>query len=72
MPARPDSGRESLFATPALHLAACDGKSVPATRADPGRRLGRVPAMVLDRERFDVGIPNVARVYDVLLGRCFL
>jgi hypothetical protein len=70
MPACPGPEPLSPSSASVLHLAACDGDPASAGRADPDRPLGRVtvPAAVLDRESFEVGIPNVARVYDVLLG----
>ena len=70
MPARPGSGREPLPSFPAPWLAASDGEPLPATRADPDRPLGHVPVpvTVLDQESFETGIPNIARIYDALLG----
>ena len=70
MPARPDAGREPVSSAPALRLATTDGDPLPATRADPGQPLGhvRTPVTVLDQESFEVGIPNIARIYDALLG----
>jgi hypothetical protein len=70
MPARPDPGREPLPSALPLRLAASDGEPVPASRADPDRPLGHVlgPVTVLDQESFETGIPNVARIYDALLG----
>jgi SAM-dependent methyltransferase len=69
MPARPDSGREPLPSFPAPWLAS-EGEPLPATRADPDRPLGHIPASVtvLDQESFEVGNPNIARIYDALLG----
>jgi S-adenosyl methyltransferase len=70
MSARPASGRESLPSFPAPLLAALHGDLVPTASADPDRPPGHVPApvAVLDEESFDASIPNVARVYDCLLG----
>jgi hypothetical protein len=70
MPARSNSGREPLSSVPALRLAAADGEPVPASRADPDRPLGHVPTpvTVLDQENFESGVPNIARIYDALLG----
>ena len=70
MPARPDPGREPLPGALPLRLAAADGEPVPASRADPEQPLGYVPApvTVLDQESFEVGNPNIARIYDALLG----
>jgi hypothetical protein len=58
-----------LSSTPAL-LAASDGEPSPATRADPDRSLGSVPASltVLNRETLESGLPNTARVYNAWLG----
>jgi hypothetical protein len=74
MPACPGPSPEPPSSTPALQLAACDGEPVPAARADPSRPPGQVsaPVPVLDQQSFDTSVPNVARVYDCLLGRCFL
>jgi hypothetical protein len=74
MPACPNPGRESQSCAPALQFAACDGEPVPATRADPDQPPGYVPRPVtlLGQLSFDPTVPNVARVYDCLLGRCFL
>src|SRR5262249_13325301 len=70
MPACPDSGREPSPAAPALRLAPSDDQDVPASRADPDQPLGYVPAAVtvLGEQSFEAGIPNVARIYDALLG----
>lgn len=69
MSARPASGREPLSCTPALRLAACDDEPGPAAaRADPDRPLALAPATVADQQSFETGIPNVARIYDALLG----
>jgi hypothetical protein len=69
MPACPESPSPG----PALHLAAADGAAVPSLRADPGQPRGYIPTpvTVLDQQSFNPNVPNVARVYDVLLGRCF-
>ncbi|MGH3401046.1 MAG: SAM-dependent methyltransferase [Streptosporangiaceae bacterium] len=68
MPACPGTGSEPLSRSG--YPAAANGEPLPATRADPARPLGHVPApiTVLDRQSFEVGIPNVARIYDALLG----
>jgi O-methyltransferase involved in polyketide biosynthesis len=65
MPARPDSGRESLSASQTLRIAASDVRCAPATHADPDQPLDCVsrPVTLLGQEGFDVGIPNVARIY---------
>jgi hypothetical protein len=70
MPARPGASPEPSPSTPALRFATVNGEAAPATRADPGRPLGHVPApvTVLDQQSFEDGIPNVARIYDALLG----
>lgn len=70
MPARPGPSPEPSPSMPALRLAAADGEPAPATRADPGLPLGHVPApvTVLGQQSFETGIPNVARIYDALLG----
>jgi hypothetical protein len=70
MPARLGSGPEPLPTRPALSLATSDGEAVPSSHADPERQLGEVssPVTALDRTSFDPTVPNVARVYDVLLG----
>jgi hypothetical protein len=70
MPARPGPSPEPLSACLPLRLAASDGEPVPAARADPGRPLGTIPAPVtaLDQMSFDPTVPNVARIYDYLLG----
>jgi hypothetical protein len=54
----------------ALRLAAAEGAAVPSLRADPGRPPGCVPAPValMNEQSFDTRTPNVARVYDCLLG----
>lgn len=69
MPARPDPGREPLPSFPAPWLAS-NSEPLPATRADPDQPLGHVPApvTVLDQESFEIGNPNIARIYDALLG----
>ena len=69
MPACPESPSPG----PALRLAAADGAAVPSLRADPGQPRGYIPTpvTVLDQQSFNPNVPNVARVYDVLLGRCF-
>ena len=69
-PARPGPSPEPLSTGPALLGAASHGEPVPASRADPGRPLGEVPApvTVLDQLSFDPNIPNVARIYDVLFA----
>jgi hypothetical protein len=74
MPACPGTSPQPPSSTPALQLAASDGEHLPATRADPDRPPSYVPApaMVLDQQSFDPSVPNVARVYDHLLGGCFL
>jgi hypothetical protein len=73
MPARPASGREPLPSFPASWLAAADGDHVPSVRVDPDQSLGRIPSPValINDQSFDSSIPNVARVYDCLLGGCF-
>jgi len=70
MPVYPGTSPEPFSSTPALRLAASDGEPAPASRADPDRPLGHVPApvTVLHQESFESGIPNVARIYDALLG----
>ena len=70
MPARPESGRESISAGAALQLAACDGAPIPATRADPDRPLGEIPGprTVPDQSGFDPSVPHSARVYGCWLG----
>ena len=70
MPARPDPGREPLPSFPAPWLAAPDGDLAPATRADPDQPVGNIPALValMNEPSFDTHIPNVARIYDYLLG----
>ncbi len=69
-PACPGPSPEPLPTGPALPGAASHGEPVPASRADPGRPLGEVPApvTVLDQLSFDPTVPNVARIYDALLG----
>jgi hypothetical protein len=59
-----------LHSGPGLRLAASDGEPIPTTRAGPDGPLGSVPAplTVLDQENLEVGVPNVARIYDALLG----
>jgi len=66
MPACPESPSPG----PALRLAAADGAAVPSLRADPGQPRGYIPTpvTVLDQQSFNPNVPNVARVYDVLLG----
>jgi hypothetical protein len=70
MPACPGTGWESLSISPAPRLASSDGEPVPVPRADPDRPLGRVsiPVTVLGQESFEPGVPNIARIYDALLG----
>jgi len=70
MPARPDRGREPLSSASALGLADSDGGDVPAACADADQQLSYVPAapMMLAQEGFGTGPPNVARVYNALLG----
>jgi S-adenosyl methyltransferase len=59
-----------LHSGPGLRMTASDGEPIPTARADPDRPLGSVPAplTVLDQESLEVGVPNVARIYDALLG----
>ena len=68
MPACPGTSPEPPSSSPALRLAASEGEPAPASR--PGQPPGYVPAPVtlLDQESFETGIPNIARVYDALLG----
>ncbi|HUZ26784.1 MAG TPA: SAM-dependent methyltransferase [Streptosporangiaceae bacterium] len=70
MPACPGASSEPLSTGPALRLAPSDGEAVPSSRADPDRPLGAIPppVTVLDQLSFESGVPNVARVYDALLG----
>ena len=70
IPACPGTSPEPLSSTPALQLAASGGEPAAASRADPDQPLGHVPATAagLDQQSFDTRIPNVARVYDCLLG----
>jgi hypothetical protein len=70
MPACPGASWESLSSAPALQLAASGEDPILAPRADPDRPLGQVPAPVtaLDQPSFEPGIPNIARIYDALLG----
>jgi hypothetical protein len=69
MPACPGTSKEPLSSAPALQPAA-DGEAVPASRADPDQPPSHVPVplRVLDQLSFDPTMPNVARVYDCLLG----
>jgi hypothetical protein len=57
MPACPSTGPQHSCTSPAL-------------RADQDRPLGHVPApvTVADQVSFESGLPNVARIYDALLG----
>lgn len=70
MPACPGTSPEPLSGAAELRRAASDGETVSAIRADPDQPLGYVPApmTVLDRQSFGPSIPNVARVYNCLLG----
>jgi S-adenosyl methyltransferase len=70
MPACPGPISDPLSSRPALRFANSDDDPVPASRAEPDRPLGHVPApvMVLDQQSFNPDVPNVARVYDALLG----
>jgi hypothetical protein len=70
MPACHGLSPEPLPTGPALRLSASEGEPSPVSRADPDRLRGRVPSpmTVLDRESFDPAVPNVARIYDWLLG----
>jgi SAM-dependent methyltransferase len=70
MPACPSASSEPLSTGPALRLAASGGEAVPSSRADPDRPLGAIPPPVTvpGQLSLESGIPNVARVYDALLG----
>src|SRR5215467_7556846 len=70
MPACPGTGPQSSPSAPALRLAASDGDSEPAFRANPDRPLDRIPrpVTVLDQQSFEAGTANIARIYDALLG----
>jgi SAM-dependent methyltransferase len=70
MPACPGLSPEPPLRPPALELAAREDEPVPASRADPSQPLGHVPTPItmLDQESFEIGIANIARVYDALLG----
>lgn len=70
MPACPGTSPEPPSSDPKLRLAGSDSEPAPASRADPGQPLGHVPAPVtlLDQGSFKTGIPNIAQVYDALLG----
>lgn len=71
MPACPGIGPQSSSKSGVLRLAAAsDGEPLPPARVDPDRPLGQIPAhaTVPDQDSFSTGIPNVARIYDALLG----
>ena len=70
MPACPGPSPEPPSSTVALRLTASDREPVPASRADSGQPLGdiQLPATLRSPESFETGIPNVARIYDALLG----
>ncbi|MDQ2874819.1 MAG: SAM-dependent methyltransferase, partial [Actinomycetota bacterium] len=70
MPACPGASSEPLSTGPALRLAASGGEAVPSSRADPDRPPGTIPPPVTvpGQLSLESGVPNVARVYDALLG----
>src|SRR6266516_2972290 len=70
MPACPGTGSHSLSGATAVRPAASDSEAVPASRADLDRPLGSVPSpvTVLDQQSFEIGLPNIARINDALLG----
>jgi SAM-dependent methyltransferase len=70
MPASPRTGPRSSVSTPALRPSAAPGEAIRALSADPDQPLGHTPAPVtaLHEQSFNPDIPNVARVYDWLLG----
>jgi SAM-dependent methyltransferase len=71
MPACPGASSEPpLPAGPALRLAASAGEPVPPPRAAPGwpPDAAPPPVTVPGQGSAESGVPNVARVYDALLG----
>jgi hypothetical protein len=61
---------EPLPSAAELRIAASDGQPVPALRAYPDQPPGHFPGPVTGsgQASFEVGIPNVARVYNAWLG----
>lgn len=70
MSACPGPGPEPPSSTSALRLTGPDGEPVPADSDQPPGDIRR-PVMLLGQESFKTGIPNVARIYGVLLGGYF-
>ena len=70
MPACPGTSPEPPSSGSVLHLAAPADGAAPSSRADTDRLLGAIPApgTVLGKPSFEPGVPNIARIYDALLG----
>jgi O-methyltransferase involved in polyketide biosynthesis len=70
MPSCPGPSSEPLSAGPPPRLAVFEGEDVPSSQADPDRLPAAVPPQVTvpGQLSLEPGVPNVARVYDALLG----
>jgi hypothetical protein len=67
---RPGTDPDPASSSPVMRFAASDHEAAASLQVDPGLPLGEAtrPAAMLGQLSFEPGVPNMARIYDALLG----